>query len=104
MNKDSKFSFVFTSKTVGRQRVTLVKIRRAGADAIIESGMAVQNPKDNDDKVLGQKFAIRHAISKSKLPKSVKTNIWQEFFDLNRKTRKKFNGIRSSSETEATAG
>ena len=47
---------------------------------VTSQGFARQYSKDNDNPAIGQKFALRDALSKTKLSKTDKKTIWNNFF------------------------
>lgn len=50
------------------------------------NGIAYQNPKDRDCKVLGKKHAVENMVEK--LPKECHEEIWETFFNYSKATRK----------------
>lgn len=58
-------------------------------NSIISIGTSVKNPNDKEDnKALGQKYALEKAIAKARFPKKeTRKEIWLLFFNRSKKAR-----------------
>ena len=63
----------------GRKTVCYVHIVLGDSNEYEYQGVAVRNPKDQNDKVTGKKLALMRALSHG-LDKATRRRIWQAFF------------------------
>lgn len=80
-----KFSSWKVIDTSGRSiRITDVSIN---FQDLLFNGAAYQSPKDADHRAIGQKYAVTNAL-KEVSDIEVRRIIWNDFFQLSKKTRK----------------
>lgn len=70
-------------------RQTEVEVFNSLKEKIAE-GMATQSIEDQDERILGQKFALTDALEVTKLSKKEKRVIWNTFFHHSKAAEKKF--------------
>ena len=64
-------------------RITYADLIVNGIDS---EGVSICNPKDIDNKFIGQKIALEQAIEQLELFKSGRREVWEKFFSYRKKT------------------